>query len=74
MTTAKMQRFSGTTKHTKRTHQESTKELQAKGHQVELAGILKALDLPPQEEKLVITTAGIVHLGALLAQSYLAHR
>jgi hypothetical protein len=35
---------------------------------------LKAFDLPPQEEKLVITTAGIVHLGELLAQSYLEHK
>jgi hypothetical protein len=33
---------------------------------------LKAFDLPPQNEKLVITTAGIVQLGELLAQSYLA--
>ena len=32
---------------------------------------LKAFNLPPQEEKLVITTAGIVQLGELLAQSYL---
>jgi len=35
---------------------------------------LKVFDLPPQEEKLVITTAGIVRLGELLAQSYLAHQ
>jgi len=35
---------------------------------------LKAFHLPPQEEKLVITTAGIVQLGELLAQSYLEHR
>jgi hypothetical protein len=35
---------------------------------------LKAFNLPPQEEKLVITTAGIVRLGELLAQSYLEHR
>ena len=35
---------------------------------------LKAFNLPPQKEKLVITTAGIVQLGELLAQSYLAHR
>lgn len=35
---------------------------------------LKAFDLPPQEEKLVITTAGIVQLGELLAQGYLEHR
>jgi hypothetical protein len=35
---------------------------------------LKAFDLPPQEEKLVITTAGIVQLGELLAQSYHEHR
>ena len=32
---------------------------------------LKAFDLPPQPEKLVITTEGIVRLGELLAQSYL---
>jgi hypothetical protein len=35
---------------------------------------VKAFGLPPQEEKLVITTAGIVRLGELLAQSYLEHR
>jgi hypothetical protein len=35
---------------------------------------LKAFDLPPQEEKLVITTAGIVKLGELLARSYLDHK
>ena len=35
---------------------------------------LKAFDLPPQDEKLVITTAGIVRLGELLGQSYLEHR
>ena len=34
---------------------------------------LKAFDLPPQEEKLVITAAGIVQLGELLAQSFLNH-
>ena len=32
---------------------------------------LKAFDLPPQQEKLVITTEGVVRLGELLAQSYL---
>ncbi len=32
---------------------------------------LKAFDLPPQKEKLVITTAGIVRLGELLAEGYL---
>jgi hypothetical protein len=31
---------------------------------------VKAFNLAPQEEKLVITTAGIVQLGELLAQSY----
>ncbi len=35
---------------------------------------LKAFDLPPQKEKLVITTAGIVRLGELLAQGYLDRR
>ena len=35
---------------------------------------LKAFNLPPQEEKLVITTAGIVQLGVLLSRSYLEHR
>ena len=35
---------------------------------------LKAFNLPPQEQQLVITTAGIVELGKLLAQSYLEHR
>lgn len=32
---------------------------------------LKAFALPPQEEKLVITTSGIVDLGEVLAQGYL---
>lgn len=35
---------------------------------------LKAFNLPPQEEKLVITTPGIVRLGEVLAQGYLEHR
>ena len=35
---------------------------------------VKAFNLPPQEEKLVITTAGIVKLGELMAQSYAEHR
>lgn len=35
---------------------------------------LKAFDLPPQEEQLVITAAGIVQLGKLLAECYLEHR
>jgi hypothetical protein len=35
---------------------------------------IKAFDLPPQPEKLVITTAGVVQLGELLAQSYLAQK
>lgn len=35
---------------------------------------LKAFSLPPQTEKLVITTAGIVQLGELLAESYLEHK
>jgi Carbohydrate esterase, sialic acid-specific acetylesterase len=35
---------------------------------------IKAFDLPKQEEKLVITTAGIVQLGELLARSYLEHK
>jgi hypothetical protein len=34
---------------------------------------IKAFDLPPQQEKLVITTEGIVQLGELLAQRYLEH-
>lgn len=34
---------------------------------------LKAFDLPPQREKLVLDTAGVVKLGEILAQSYLAH-
>jgi hypothetical protein len=33
---------------------------------------LKAFHLPPQQEKLVITTQGIIKLGELLAHSYLA--
>lgn len=32
---------------------------------------IKAFDLPQQEQKLVITTAGIVELGQVLARSYL---
>jgi len=35
---------------------------------------LKAFHLPPQDEKLVITTPGIVRLGEVLAQGYLEHR
>jgi len=35
---------------------------------------LKAFDLSPQDETLVISTAGIVRLGELLGQSYLEHR
>jgi hypothetical protein len=35
---------------------------------------LKAFNLPPQEAKLVITTAGIVQLGEMLAHSYLEPR
>lgn len=35
---------------------------------------LKAFNLPPQPENLVITTTGIVQLGELLAQSYIEHR
>lgn len=34
---------------------------------------IKAFDLPPQEEKLVITAEGIVRLGELLAQGYATH-
>jgi len=35
---------------------------------------VKAFDLPGQEEKLVITTPGVVRLVELLAQSYLEHQ
>jgi hypothetical protein len=35
---------------------------------------IKAFELPKQEEQLVITTAGIVQLGELLARSYLEHK
>ncbi|MFP6906462.1 MAG: sialate O-acetylesterase [Verrucomicrobiota bacterium] len=35
---------------------------------------IKAFNLPPQEKKLVITTAGIVELGALIAERYLETR
>ncbi len=35
---------------------------------------IKAFNLPPQPEQLVITTAGIVQLGELLAQGYLMHQ
>jgi hypothetical protein len=34
---------------------------------------IKAFDLPVQEKKLVITTAGIVQLGELIAAGYLKH-
>ena len=34
---------------------------------------VKAFDLPPQRENLVITTEGIIKLGELLAQSYKEH-
>ncbi len=34
---------------------------------------LKVFDLPPQPEKLVLTTAGIIQLGASLANGYLGH-
>ncbi len=34
---------------------------------------IKAFNLPPQKEQLVITTEGIVQLGELLAHSYLEH-
>jgi hypothetical protein len=35
---------------------------------------IKAFDLPKQEEKLVITTPGIVVLGEIIAESYLKHQ
>jgi len=35
---------------------------------------IKAFDLPAQEKKLVIDTAGIVRLGELIAQAYLARQ
>ncbi len=35
---------------------------------------LKAFNLPSQEEKLVITTAGVVQLGEVLAKGYLEHK
>ncbi len=35
---------------------------------------LKAFSLAPQKEKLVVTAAGIVQLGELLAQCYIEHR
>ena len=35
---------------------------------------IKAFDLPAQEKKLVISTAGIVELGELIARRYLEHR
>ena len=34
---------------------------------------VKAFNLPPQSDKLVITTSGIVQLGEVLAQSYIEH-
>lgn len=35
---------------------------------------IKAFDLPPQPEKLVLNTEGVVQLGDLLARSYLQHK
>ena len=35
---------------------------------------IKAFDLPPQEKKLVISTAGIVELGELIAKGYLGQK
>ena len=35
---------------------------------------LKAFNLPSQEKKLVISTAGIVELGEFIAKSYLGHQ
>ena len=35
---------------------------------------IKAFNLPPQEKKLVISTAGIVELGEFIAKSYLGHQ
>ncbi len=35
---------------------------------------IKAFDLPAEEKKLVISTAGIVELGELIARRYLEHR
>ncbi len=35
---------------------------------------IRAFDLPPQEKKLVLDTAGIVRLGKLIAESYLKQR
>lgn len=35
---------------------------------------IRAFDLPKQAEQLVITTAGIVQLGELLAHSYLEYK
>ena len=34
---------------------------------------LKAFDLPPQREKLVLDTAAVLKLGEVLAQSYIGH-
>ena len=35
---------------------------------------LKTFNLPPQEKKLVISTAGIVELGEFIAKSYLGYQ
>jgi hypothetical protein len=35
---------------------------------------IKAFSLPPQPEQLVITTAGVIQLGELLAKVYLEHK
>jgi hypothetical protein len=34
---------------------------------------IRAFDLPPQREKLVLDTAGVLKLGEVLAQSYIGH-
>jgi hypothetical protein len=34
---------------------------------------IQAFDLPPQPEKLVLNTAGVLKLGEVLAESYTGH-
>ncbi len=48
-----------------------TKDLEAIGTNDSACIHLKIFDLPPQPEKLVITTEGIVRLGEKMAQGYL---
>ena len=49
-----------------------TAELQTIADADENLSLIKAFDLPQQEKKLVLDAAGIVRLGELMAETYLA--